>query len=101
MDGTNLVVLSSNEMRYLELVYEPEGRTISNRRIRTGISKTVEDPDKDGIYDLTLKISNQTGSTSNRTNMDVLFLLWIPQAVGVRVSKTVVQIRKYLQFTVH
>ena len=75
MDGTNLVVLSSNEMRYLELVYEPEGRTISNRRIRTGISKTVEDPDKDEIYDLTLKISNQTGSTSNRTNMNVLFLL--------------------------
>ena len=75
MDGTNLVVLSSNEMRYLELVYEPGGRTILNRRIRTGISKTVEDPDKDGIYDLTLKISNQTGSMSNRTNMDVLFLL--------------------------
>ena len=75
VDGTNWVVFSSNEMRNLELVYEPEGRTISNRRIRTDISKTVEDPDKDGIYDLTLKINNQTGSTSNRTNMDVLFLL--------------------------
>nr|WP_315050032.1 VWA domain-containing protein [uncultured Lachnoanaerobaculum sp.] len=75
VDGTNWVVFSSDEMRYLELVYEPERRTISNRRIRTEISKTVEDPDKDGIYDLTLKISNQTGSTSNRTNMDVLFLL--------------------------
>ena len=75
VDGTNWVVFSSNEMRYLELVYEPESRTISNRRIRTDISKTVEDPDKDGIYDLTLKINNQTGSTSNRTNMDVLFLL--------------------------
>ena len=75
VDGTNWVVFSSNEMRNLELVYEPEGRTISNRRIRTEISKTVEDPDKDGTYDLTLKISNQTGSTSNRTNMDVLFLL--------------------------
>ena len=75
VDGTNWVVFSSTEMRYLELVYEPESRTISNRRIRTDISKTVEDPDKDGIYDLTLKINNQTGSTSNRTNMDVLFLL--------------------------
>lgn len=75
VDGTNWVVFSSNEMRNLELVYEPEGRTISNRRIRTDISKTVEDPDKDGIYDLTLKINNQTGSTSNRTNMDILFLL--------------------------
>lgn len=75
VDGTNWVVFSSAEMRYLELVYEPESRTISNRRIRTDISKTVEDPDKDGIYDLTLKINNQTGSTSNRTNMDVLFLL--------------------------
>ena len=75
VDGTNWVVFSSNEMRNLELVYEPEGRTISNRRIRTNISKTVEDPDKDGIYDLTLKINNQTGSTSNRTNMDILFLL--------------------------
>ena len=75
VDGTNWVVFSSTEMRYLELVYEPEERTISNRRIRTDISKTVEDPDKDGIYDLTLKINNQTGSTSNRTNMDVLFLL--------------------------
>ena len=75
VDGTNWVVFSSIEMRYLELVYEPESRTISNRRIRTDISKTVEDPDKDGIYDLTLKINNQTGSTSNRTNMDVLFLL--------------------------
>ena len=75
VDGTNWVVFSSDEMRYLELVYEPERRTISNRRIRTDISKTVEDPDKDGIYDLTLKINNQTGSTSNRTNMDVLFLL--------------------------
>ena len=83
MDGTNWVVFSSNEMRNLELVYEPEGRTISNRRIRTGISKTVEDPDKDGIYDLTLKISNQTGSMSNRTNMDVLFLLWTPQAMSI------------------
>ena len=75
VDGTNWVVFSSTEMRYLELVYEPESRTISNRRIRTDISKTVEDPDKDGIYDLTLTINNQTGSTSNRTNMDVLFLL--------------------------
>jgi len=75
VDGTNWVVFSSTEMRNLELVYEPESRTISNRRIRTDISKTVEDPDKDGIYDLTLKINNQTGSTSNRTNMDVLFLL--------------------------
>lgn len=75
VDGTNWVVFSSTEMRYLELVYEPESRTISNRRIRTDISKTVEDPDKDGIYDLTLKINNQTGSTTNRTNMDVLFLL--------------------------
>lgn len=75
VDGTNWVVFSSTEMRYLELVYEPESRTISNRRIRTDISKTVEDPDKDGIYDLTLKINNQTGSTSNRTNMDILFLL--------------------------
>ena len=75
VDGTNWVVFSSTEMRYLELVYEPEERTISNRRIRTDISKTVEDPDKDGIYDLTLKINNQTGSTTNRTNMDVLFLL--------------------------
>ena len=75
VDGTNWVVFSSTEMRNLELVYEPEGRTISNRRIRTDISKTVEDPDKDGIYDLTLTINNQTGSTSNRTNMDVLFLL--------------------------
>ena len=75
LDGTNWVVFSSTEMRYLELVYEPESRTISNRRIRTDISKTVEDPDKDGIYDLTLKINNQTGSTTNRTNMDVLFLL--------------------------
>ena len=75
VDGTNWVVFSSGEMRNLELVYEPEERTISNRRIRTDISKTVEDPDKDGIYDLTLKINNQTGSTSNRTNMDVLFLL--------------------------
>lgn len=75
VDGTNWVVFSSTEMRYLELVYEPEGRTISNRKIRTDISKTVEDTDKDGIYDLTLKINNQTGSTSNRTNMDVLFLL--------------------------
>ena len=75
VDGTNWVVFSSNEMRNLELVYEPESRTISNRRIRTDISKTVEDPDKDGIYDLTLTINNQTGSTSNRTNMDVLFLL--------------------------
>ena len=75
VDGTNWVVFSSTEMRYLELVYEPESRTISNRRIRTDISKTAEDPDKDGIYDLTLKINNQTGSTSNRTNMDVLFLL--------------------------
>ena len=75
VDGTNWVVFSSTEMRYLELVYEPESRTISTRRIRTDISKTVEDPDKDGIYDLTLKINNQTGSTSNRTNMDVLFLL--------------------------
>lgn len=75
VDGTNWVVFSSTEMRYLELVYEPESRTISNRKIRTDISKTVEDPDKDGIYDLTLKINNQTGSTSNRTNMDVLFLL--------------------------
>ena len=75
VDGTNWVVFSSTEMRNLELVYEPESRTISNRRIRTDISKTVEDPDKDGIYDLTLTINNQTGSTSNRTNMDVLFLL--------------------------
>lgn len=75
VDGTNWVVFSSTEMRYLELVYEPESRTISNRRIRTDISKTVEDPDKDGIYDLTLTINNQTGSTTNRTNMDVLFLL--------------------------
>ena len=75
VDGTNWVVFSSTEMRYLELVYEPESRTISNRRIRTDISKTVEDPDKDGIYDLTLKINNQTGSTTNSTNMDVLFLL--------------------------
>lgn len=75
VDGTNWVVFSSTEMRYLELVYEPENRTISNRRIRTDISKTVEDPDKDGIYDLTLTINNQTGSTTNRTNMDVLFLL--------------------------
>lgn len=75
VDGTNWVVFSSTEMRYLELVYEPESRTISNRRIRTDISKTVEDTDKDGIYDLTLKINNQTGSTTNRTNMDVLFLL--------------------------
>ena len=75
VDGTNWVVFSSTEMRNLELVYEPESRTISNRRIRTDISKTVEDPDKDGIYDLTLKINNQTGSTTNRTNMDVLFLL--------------------------
>ncbi len=75
VDGTNWVVFSSTEMRYLELVYEPESRTISNRRIRTDISKTVEDLDKDGIYDLTLTINNQTGSTSNRTNMDVLFLL--------------------------
>ena len=75
VDGTNWVVFSSSEMRNLELVYEPEERTISNRRIRTDISKTVEDTDKDGIYDLTLKINNQTGSTSNRTNMDVLFLL--------------------------
>ena len=75
VDGTNWVVFSSTEMRNLELVYEPESRTISNRRIRTDISKTVEDPDKDRIYDLTLTINNQTGSTSNRTNMDVLFLL--------------------------
>lgn len=75
VDGTNWVVFSSTEVRNLELVYEPESRTISNRRIRTDISKTVEDPDKDGIYDLTLTINNQTGSTSNRTNMDVLFLL--------------------------
>ena len=75
VDGTNWVVFSSTGMRNLELVYEPESRTISNRRIRTDISKTVEDPDKDGIYDLTLTINNQTGSTSNRTNMDVLFLL--------------------------
>ena len=75
IDGTNWVNFGTNDMRYLELVYEPESRTISNRRIRTDISKTVEDPDKDGIYDLTLKINNQTGSTSNRTNMDVLFLL--------------------------
>ena len=75
VDGTNWVVFSSTEMRNLELVYEPESRTISNRRIRTDISKTVEDPDKDGIYDLTLTINNQTRSTSNRTNMDVLFLL--------------------------
>ena len=75
VDGTNWVVFSSTEIRNLELVYEPESRTISNRRIRTDISKTVEDPDKDGIYDLTLTINNQTGSTSNRTNMDVLFLL--------------------------
>lgn len=74
-DGTNWVNFGTNDMKYLELVYEPESRTISNRRIRTDISKTVEDPDKDGIYDLTLKINNQTGSTSNRTNMDVLFLL--------------------------
>ena len=75
VDGTNWVVFSSTEMRNLELVYEPESRTISNRRIRTDISKTVEDPDKDRIYDLTLTINNQTGSTSNRTNMDILFLL--------------------------
>lgn len=75
VDGTNWVPFRQEEMQFLELVYEPEGRTISNRRIRTDISKTVEDPDKDGIYDLTLKINNQTGSTSNRTNMDVLFLL--------------------------
>jgi len=74
-DGTNWVNFGTNDMKYLELVYEPESRTISNRRIRTDISKTVEDPDKDGIYDLTLKINNQTGSTTNRTNMDVLFLL--------------------------
>ena len=75
IDGTNWVNFGTNDMRYLELVYEPESRTISNRRIRTDISKTVEDPDKDGIYDLTLTINNQTGSTTNRTNMDVLFLL--------------------------
>ena len=74
-DGTNWVNFGTNDMKYLELVYEPESRTISNRRIRTDISKTVEDPDKDGIYDLTLTINNQTGSTTNRTNMDVLFLL--------------------------
>ena len=75
VDGTNWVPFRQQDMKFLELVYEPEGRTISNRRIRTDISKTVEDPDKDGIYDLTLKINNQTGSTSNRTNMDVLFLI--------------------------
>ena len=49
IDGTNWVNFGTNDMRYLELVYEPESRTISNRRIRTDISKTVEDPDKDGI----------------------------------------------------
>ena len=75
VDGTNWVPFRQQDMQFLELVYEPEERTISNRRIRTDISKTVEDPDKDGIYDLTLKINNQTGSTTNRTNMDVLFLL--------------------------
>jgi von willebrand factor type A domain len=86
VDGTNWVVFGPNEMKFLELVYEPENITNTRRgKVRISKSKTVEDPDKDGIYDLTLEINNLTGSTTDKANLDVLFLVDTSSSMNRRI----------------
>ena len=86
VDGTNWVVFGPNEMQFLELVYEPENATNTRRgKVRISKSKTVEDPDKDGIYDLTLEINNLTGSTTDKANLDVLFLVDTSSSMNRRI----------------
>jgi von willebrand factor type A domain len=86
VDGTNWVVFGPNEMKFLELVYEPENITNTRRgKVRVSRSKTVEDPDKDGIYDLTLEVNNLTGSTTDKANLDVLFLVDTSSSMNRRI----------------
>lgn len=86
VDGTNWVTFGPNEMRFLELVYEPENITNTRRgKVRISKSKTVEDPDKDGIYNLTLEINNLTGSTTDKANMDVIFLVDTSNSMNRRI----------------
>ena len=86
VDGTNWVVFGPNEMKFLELVYEPENITNTRRgKVRISKSKTVEDPDKDGLYDLTLEINNLTGSTTDKANLDVLFLVDTSSSMNRRI----------------